>query len=74
MNEALWSPTAQAIADSRLTQFSQLVTRETGNNFTDYNALHHWSVTAPEQFWQLAWQYFWKFQPHYLQYLRAQLV
>ncbi|MDG2278584.1 MAG: acetoacetate--CoA ligase [Pseudomonadales bacterium] len=58
MSEALWSPTAQAIADSRLTQFSQRVMRETGNNFTDYNALHHWSVTAPEQFWQLAWQYF----------------
>ncbi|NKB98383.1 MAG: acetoacetate--CoA ligase [Pseudomonadales bacterium] len=58
MSDALWSPTAQAISDSRLTEFTQLVTQDTGRSFDDYNALHDWSITAPDQFWRLAWQYF----------------
>ena len=58
MNPLLWSPSADAIEHSRLTEFTRFAEQSTGQNFDAYEDLHAWSVAAPGTFWQLAWQYF----------------
>ena len=54
MSEPLWQPSAEAIAQSRLTEFAQRV----GYGERSYNELHQWSVDQPDKFWQAAWDYF----------------
>ena len=45
--KALWTPTGESIAHSRMNRFTQLV-NESGD-------LHAWSIDQPEQFWSLVW-------------------
>ena len=45
--KALWTPTGESIADSRMNRFAQLA-NESGD-------LHAWSINQPEQFWSLVW-------------------
>jgi acetoacetyl-CoA synthetase len=47
VDKALWTPTGESIADSRMNRFAQLV-NESGD-------LHAWSINQPEQFWSLVW-------------------
>ena len=49
----LWSPSADQVAATQLTQFSQYVSSSTNLAFNDYAALHQWSVQHPDQFWGL---------------------
>ena len=45
--KALWTPTGESIADSRMNRFAQLA-NESGD-------LYAWSISRPEQFWSLVW-------------------
>ena len=45
--KALWTPTGESIADSRMNRFARLA-NEPGD-------LHAWSINQPEQFWSLVW-------------------
>ena len=51
----LWKPSKARIAAANLTAFMRSATRRWGSEFADYEALHRWSVTHPEQFWTTLW-------------------
>ncbi|MFC5386630.1 acetoacetate--CoA ligase [Aquamicrobium segne] len=53
----LWTPTAEQIAASPLTAFKAEAEKRTGRNFANYGQLHSWSVTEPEAFWDLVWDF-----------------
>ena len=54
MNTPLWQPSPEAIARTRLTEFS----RQVGFASDRFSELHRWSIEHPEDFWQAAWKYF----------------
>jgi acetoacetyl-CoA synthetase len=56
MSAALWTPTAERIAASRLDEFRRQVAAD-GHDVVDSVALHHWSVQQPDIFWHRMWQY-----------------
>lgn len=51
----LWQPSAQRIADARVTAFRHAVATRWQVELADHAALHDWSVAAPEQFWRSIW-------------------
>jgi acetoacetyl-CoA synthetase len=51
MSEPIWTPAAERVAASNLTQFAQFVRREHGAPPGDYRELWRWSVDARERFW-----------------------
>ena len=57
MAAPLWSPSLQAIEKSQLTAFTRFVQEALGETFTDYAALHAWSISQPEVFWDLLWSF-----------------
>ena len=42
----------------QIRQYQNWLQRKRGLSFTDYAALHHWSVTDLNAFWQSVWDYF----------------
>ncbi len=54
----LWQPTAEAVAGSGLTAYSDWLRSERNLDFEDYDQLWRWSTSEPEQFWQTIWDYF----------------
>ncbi len=53
----LWKPSRQRIAAANLTAFMRSAARRWGAEFADFDALHRWSVTHPEQFWTTLWDF-----------------
>ncbi len=54
----LWYPSQDRIARSALTAFSAFVNgRFPEIDITTYEALHHWSITATDDFWRCIWDY-----------------
>jgi acetoacetyl-CoA synthetase len=56
--QALWTPTPERIAKSRIHDYMQWLEREKKLPFADYNALWQWSVDHLDDFWESIWQYF----------------
>lgn len=56
MSTPLWQPDPEAIARTRLTEFTHRVAH--GRQLSTYNDLHAWSVEHPDEFWKSAWEYF----------------
>lgn len=60
--EPFLPPDPQAAAGSRIADFARWAARHQGAEGlpdpTDYQALHHWSVTDLEGFWAAVWEYF----------------
>ncbi|MFF4490107.1 acetoacetate--CoA ligase [Streptomyces sp. NPDC001544] len=60
--EPFLPPDPQAAAGSRIADFARQAARHQGAEGipdpTDYQALHHWSVTDLEGFWAAVWEYF----------------
>jgi acetoacetyl-CoA synthetase len=52
--EPLWTPTADAVERSRLTEFARAV----GQDGATYADLWRWSVTEIEAFWAAVWDFF----------------
>jgi acetoacetyl-CoA synthetase len=53
----LWEPSAAQKQATVLTRFAAAVEQRTGKRFVDYPALHAWSVTDRETFWDLVWDF-----------------
>ena len=54
----LWRPSQERIARSALTAFSAFVKeRFPEAQVSTYEALHHWSITATDDFWRCIWDY-----------------
>jgi acetoacetyl-CoA synthetase len=54
----LWTPDAERIANSRLTDYQRWLQAEKGLHFEDYQALWRWSVDELENFYESLWHYF----------------
>jgi acetoacetyl-CoA synthetase len=54
----LWEPSAERIAKSNLSRYTQWLGETRGLNFDSYDALWQWSVTDLEAFWASIWDYF----------------
>jgi len=57
MAEALWGPSPAAVEASQLTAFTRFAEQKTGLAFSDYSALHAWSIEDPGTFWDLLWDF-----------------
>jgi acetoacetyl-CoA synthetase len=54
----LWRPSQDRIARSALTAFSAFVNERFPElDVSTYQALHHWSITATDDFWRCIWDY-----------------
>ena len=49
--KALWEPSAERVAASRLTAFLNWLKTHRGLAYADYESLWQWSVTDLEAFW-----------------------
>ncbi|MFK0284408.1 acetoacetate--CoA ligase [Streptomyces sp. NPDC090499] len=60
--EPFLPPDPKTAAGSRIADFARWAARHQGaegiQDSTDYQALHHWSVTDLEGFWSAVWKYF----------------
>ena len=57
MDQPLWAPSPQRVADSNLSAFTNFVAERYGVKAANYTELHAWSCTNREQFWQAIWQF-----------------
>jgi acetoacetyl-CoA synthetase len=57
VNEPLWQPTPERVAQANLTAFMADVRRRYGVDTRTLAELHDWSITKPEQFWSAVWSF-----------------
>ncbi len=55
--QKMWVPSPQRIAEANLTRFIADVNRNQGLAIDNYDALHAWSITQPQQFWDAVWEF-----------------
>ena len=55
---ALWTPSADDVANSRLTAFTNWINDTRHLTLQNYEQLHAWSVNSPEAFWDCIWDFF----------------
>ena len=53
----LWTPDRQRIAQSKLAAFTSALAARTGRSFSDYHALHEYSVVDRGAFWRAVWDF-----------------
>ncbi len=58
MQQPLWTPSAERIAATRMDGFRRFVNQRYTVQLADYWALHAWSVTEREAFWQAIVEFF----------------
>jgi len=54
---AAWVPDAERIATSNMNRFCIAMEKRWGRTFNDYDALHAWSVTHLDEFWNGLWDF-----------------
>jgi acetoacetyl-CoA synthetase len=57
MSKLLWKPTEERIRQSNMYRFMQFVNRRHGRNFSEYGALHEWSIQNIPEFWAAMWEF-----------------
>ncbi len=57
MEKPFWTPTADQIRSSNMTEFMNFVNTKFGHRFVSYDELYHWSVDNVEQFWETVWDH-----------------
>ena len=57
MNKPLWTPAPGKIKTTQIYQFQKIIEKQTGQQFSDYNSFHRWSVENKEDFWESVWIY-----------------
>jgi acetoacetyl-CoA synthetase len=57
-SEVIWQPSADVVANARITHYTSWLATHRHLTFTDYDALWQWSVDDLEAFWQSLWDYF----------------
>lgn len=53
----LWKPSRERIVDSRLTNFAHTAESRFDVELPDYDSIHRWSTSQPDQFWSHAWSH-----------------
>ncbi len=53
----LWVPDGLSILQSNLHAFQEKIKTDLGLEFDQYQELHKWSVSHPEQFWAQVWEF-----------------
>jgi acetoacetyl-CoA synthetase len=53
-----WTPTTSFSEQSNLAHFQQWLAEHKNLQFADYQSLWKWSVTQPNDFWGIIWEYF----------------
>jgi acetoacetyl-CoA synthetase len=56
-DQALWMPTPEQVAASRMAAFTARARNLSGLPLADYAELHSWSVQSPGEFWRLVWNF-----------------
>ncbi|MCL4279060.1 MAG: hypothetical protein KJZ60_05150, partial [Ignavibacteriaceae bacterium] len=56
-SKPLWIPSEDRIRNSNFTKYFTFLEQEHGLTFSDYSALHKWSVTEIEIFWESIWKF-----------------
>jgi len=56
-NQKLWEPSAERVADARMTAFMRAVEAVQPMPMPDYEALWRWSVENRELFWRTVWNF-----------------
>jgi acetoacetyl-CoA synthetase len=56
--ELIRPPADDVLTGSEIGKFLSWLTEHRGVLFTDYQQLHHWSVTDLDGFWSAVWDYF----------------
>ena len=54
----LWEPTAEDVAEARVTAFATFAAERTGRSFATYDQLWTWSSTELAEFWAAVWDFF----------------
>ena len=57
MDQPLWRPSAERIAEANLTRFRAAVAERWGEDIDDFAALHEFSVIQPQKFWLSMWDF-----------------
>ncbi|MBF0269395.1 MAG: acetoacetate--CoA ligase [Alphaproteobacteria bacterium] len=57
MNQALWTPSPDRVAQAAVTRFAAEAGRRFGRHLPDYKSLHDWSTQRPDQFWDMMWDW-----------------
>ncbi|MEX0731490.1 MAG: acetoacetate--CoA ligase [Aquisalimonadaceae bacterium] len=53
----VWTPDTTALRHSRMADYMRWLAERGHGPFADYHALHAWSVSELETFWQTVWEY-----------------
>jgi acetoacetyl-CoA synthetase len=53
----LWTPSAERQANSKLRRFIDRINGRYRLDLTDYNSIHQFSITRPEEFWSEVWDF-----------------
>ncbi|MGA8566824.1 MAG: acetyl-coenzyme A synthetase N-terminal domain-containing protein, partial [Candidatus Binataceae bacterium] len=56
-NRKLWEPSAERVADARMTAFMRAVEAAHSASIPDYGTLWRWSVENRELFWRTVWNF-----------------
>ncbi|MBC7945112.1 MAG: acetoacetate--CoA ligase [Burkholderiales bacterium] len=57
MNQPIWQPSPERIAQSNMTAFMRAVMETWRVQIDDYAGLYAWSVAEPEKFWRSLWSF-----------------
>ena len=57
MESPLWTPSPDRVARTRMTAFMQAVESRFGVRISDYATLYDFSISRPEDFWRLMWDF-----------------
>jgi acetoacetyl-CoA synthetase len=53
----LWEPSAERIANARMTAFMRQASAASGRSFTSYGDLYRYSIEQPADFWREVWKF-----------------
>jgi len=57
MNEPIWRPSVERVANARMTAFLREVRERWQADIEDYTDLYRWSIEQPALFWQSVWDF-----------------
>ncbi|MGH7074754.1 MAG: acetoacetate--CoA ligase [Stellaceae bacterium] len=57
MDTPLWQPPAGWLERANMNRFARAAERRWQRKFADYEALHRWSIEAPQEFWRSIWEF-----------------
>ncbi|MBN2333110.1 MAG: acetoacetate--CoA ligase [Deltaproteobacteria bacterium] len=57
MKKALWTPSAERIANANLTRYMKYLHAQQGLSFSTYDELYQWSISERADFWESVWNF-----------------